>query len=105
MKILSKSSYCNGLQCPKILWLKTHCPEEEAKPSESTQSVFDSGHTVGNYAKKYFGDYVEVPMDFENYSVAFKAAIETTKSLIEKGTPTICEAAFAYKNAICLADI
>jgi hypothetical protein len=104
MKTLSKSSYCNGLQCPKILWLKTHCPQE-AQTSESTQNAFDSGHTVGGYAKTYFGDYVEVPMDFDNYSKSLKVALETTKSLIYKGTQTICEAAFKFENVNCFADI
>jgi hypothetical protein len=104
MKSLSKSSYCSGLQCPKILWLKTNCPEE-AQISESTQNVFDSGHTVGTYAKRYFGVYAEVPMDFDNYSESFQLALETTKSHIAEGTPVICEAAFRHKNAICFADI
>jgi hypothetical protein len=104
MKILSKSSYCNGLQCPKILWLKTHCPEEE-QISEKTQKTFDRGHTVGDYAKKYFGEYVEVPIDFGNFSESFKTALENTKSLIEKETPTVCEAAFSFNNTICFADI
>jgi hypothetical protein len=40
MKILSKSPYCLGLQCPKILWLKTNCPEEE-QISASVQNDFD----------------------------------------------------------------
>ena len=104
MKTLSKSSYCSGLQCLKILWLKTHCPEE-AQISESTQNVFDSGHTVGNYAKRYFGEYVEVPMDYDNFSESFQLALGTTKSHIAAGTPMICEAAFKFQNAICFADI
>ena len=104
MKLLSKSSYCGGLQCLKILWLKTNHPEE-AQISESTQSTFDSGHTVGDYAKKYFGDYVEIPMDFDNFSESFKIALEQTKSHISAGTPTLCEAAFGYKDCICFADI
>jgi hypothetical protein len=104
MKTLSKSSYCSGVQCPKILWLKTHCPDE-ALISESTQNTFDMGHTVGDYAKTYFGDYVEVPMDFEHFSDAFKNAVEATKNHITNGTPTVCEAAFGYKNALCFADI
>ena len=104
MKTLSKSAYCNGLQCLKILWLKTNSPEEE-QISETTQRKFDKGHTVGDYAKKYFGDYVEVPMDFDNFSESFKNALEATKSHIDAGTPTICEAAFTFKNALCFADI
>jgi len=104
MKTISKSSYCSGLQCLKILWLKTHCPEE-AQISESTQNVFDAGHTVGNYAKQYFGDYYEIPMDFGNYNESFTLAVENTKLQIEAGTPTLCEAAFSYKNSICFADI
>ena len=104
MKIISKSSYCSGLQCLKILWLKSNCTEE-AQISESIQNVINNGYMVGNFAKKYFGDYVEVPMDFDNFSQSFKIAQETTKMLINKRTPVICEAAFSYKNTICFADI
>ena len=101
---LTKSLYVDGLQCPKILWLKTHCPEE-AQVSESAQNVFDNGHTVGGYAKRYFGDYVEIPMDYDNFSESFQLALETTKSHIAAGTLVICEAAFKFQNAICFADI
>ena len=104
MQILSKSSYCSGVQCLKILWLKTHCPQE-AQVSESTQKAFDSGHTVGDYAKKYFGSFEEIQMNFDNFSESFKVALEDTKNHINKRTPTICEAAFSYKNTLCFADI
>ena len=104
MKTLSKTSYCSGLQCLKILWMKTH-RKEEAKISKSTQNVFDSGHTVGDYAKTYFGKFVEILVNHDNFAESFKLALEETKSLINERYPTICEAAFKFENTICFADI
>ena len=104
MKTISKSSYCSGLQCLKKLWLKTNCPEEE-QISESAQNVFNNGHTVGNYAKKYFGEYIEVHIDFGNFNQSFPIAQEVTKSHIHQGTPVICEAAFGNQNTLCFVDI
>ena len=31
---LSKSRYCQGLQCPKMLWLQKNKPEEEISLSD-----------------------------------------------------------------------
>jgi hypothetical protein len=40
--ILSKSRYCRGLQCPKILWLDAHKPELR-DDSAIIQSTLDTG--------------------------------------------------------------
>ena len=59
---LSKSRYCSGVQCPKMLWLKENKPEAY-DASCMNQSVLDSGLEVGDLAMGLFGDFVEVPCD------------------------------------------
>ena len=42
---LTKSKYCKGLQCPKILWPDEHHPE--SGEDVASQSVLDNGTRVG----------------------------------------------------------
>ena len=57
---LSKSRYCSGLQCPKMLWLKKNMPEA-FDDACMNQSVLDTGLVVGDLAMGLFGDFTEVP--------------------------------------------
>ena len=59
---LSKSKYCNAVQCPKMLWLKKNKPEE-FDDSVMNQVILDNGSEVGDLAMGLFGEYVEVPFD------------------------------------------
>ena len=43
---LSKSKYCSGVQCPKMLWLKKNQPEEFDE-SVMNESVLETGSEVG----------------------------------------------------------
>lgn len=58
--ILSKSKYCTGLQCPKLLWVnfndKGRLPEWDA----SVQARFDQGHMVGELAKSLYPGGLEI---------------------------------------------
>lgn len=60
-KLLSKTKYLNGLQCPKLLWILFHEPEKIPEPNAATQYIFDQEHMVGELAKKLFPDGVNVP--------------------------------------------
>ena len=95
---LSKSTYCNAVQCPKMLWMKMNKPEE-FDASVMNQGVLDNGSEVGDLAMGLFGDYVEVPYG------DLGGMIEQTKALLETGTPIICEASFAYEGLFCSVDI
>ena len=53
-KLLSKSKYLIGLQCPKHLWLLVHDPSRIPEPDESVQFRFSQGQLVGEMAKKFF---------------------------------------------------
>ena len=60
---LSKSRYCKGVQCPKILWLEHYKPEEKA--DILPESVLENGNRVGDLARRYFGDYSLVEFSFD----------------------------------------
>jgi len=95
---LSKSKYCRGLQCPKILWMEKHMPEEAVDPGN--EAILETGNLVGDLAMGYFGDFTEVP-----YSDDKQDMVDETKRLIECGTENICEASFFFENLYCAVDI
>ena len=95
---LSKSKYCNAVQCPKILWLQKHLPEE-ADTSLTNEALFDTGNQVGDLAMGLFGKFVEVP--FGNLSEMIKA----TQKLISTGEKVIAEASFSFDGNFCSVDI
>ncbi|MBI3931231.1 MAG: DUF2779 domain-containing protein [Chloroflexi bacterium] len=80
-RILSKSSYLNGLQCPRYIWIQFHEPERIPETDPVTQYIFDQGHEVGYLAKDLFPGGIEVPQD------SFVGNIERTKELLEERKP------------------
>ena len=95
---LSKSLYCSGVQCPKMLWLKKHRPEL-FDDSVMNQAVLQAGSEVGDLAMGLFGPYTEVPFG------DLKDMIAETERLLAEGTEIITEASFAYDGLFCSADI
>lgn len=96
---LSKSKYCNAVQCPKMLWMKKNKPEEFDE-SVMNRVILDNGSEVGDLAMGLFGEYVEVPFDRD-----LGKMINKTGELLEAGTSIICEASFAYEELFCSVDI
>lgn len=97
---LSKSRYVTGLQCPKILWMNQHMPEQFDE-SVRDKTRLDVGNVVGDLAMGYYGDFVEVEFDEHG----FEAMAERTRELLDAGERTICEATFIYQDNFCMADI
>ena len=92
---LTKSKYCQAVQCEKILWLNKYRP----LPKEEN-GILKKGIEVGELAKGLFGDYEDVPYD-ENQSVRVKK----TEELLKNKENIITEASFSYKNNFCSVDI
>lgn len=92
---LSKSKYCQAVQCEKILWLNKYKP----LPKDDN-GILKKGKEVGELAKGLFGDYEDVPYD-ENQSVRVKK----TEELLKNRPNIITEASFLYKNSFCSVDI
>ena len=95
---ISKSKYCQCVQCEKIFWLNKYKAESAA--SENNESVFETGKKVGELAKGLFGDYEDIPSDGTLFE-----RIAKTKMLMVAKTKIITEASFAYNNNFCSVDI
>jgi hypothetical protein len=80
-RLLSKSKYLNGLQCPKYLWLLFHDPEKVPEPDEATQYILDQGHVVGELAKRLFPNSVDIPID------DFVENLRQTRELLKNRRP------------------
>ncbi len=98
---LSKSQYIRGLQCHKSLWLYKNNPELRDTPNQAQESLFNTGHNVGELACKLFPNGVEIKFDANN----FEAMVSKTKELIENGTEVIYEATFKENGIFAMADI
>jgi len=98
---LSKSQYIRGLQCHKSLWLYKNKPDLRDAPDEGQQSLFNTGHNVGELAKDLFQNGVEIEFDVSN----FNGMITKTKKLIENGTEVIYEATFNENGIFAMSDI
>ena len=97
-KKISKSKYCKGVQCPKILWLDEHKPE--LGNELDNESVLENGKLVGQLAREYFGDYSLVSFNYD-----FSMMINDTKQLLNAGCGCIAEASFMFDGLFCSVDI
>ena len=95
---ISKSQYCNAVQCPKMLWMKRHMPDE-FDSSVMNEAVLVQGSEVGDLAMGLFGDFIEVP-----YGKPAEM-VEATKALMDANTPIIAEASFSFEGQFCSVDI
>ncbi len=97
---LSKSKYCWGLQCKKILWLEKNKPD--VMTPEDNSSIFEQGNMVNEVARYIFGEHINIEFNEENLSEMVKdtyITIESYKDVV------ITEASFNYKNNFCSVDI
>ena len=97
---LSKSKLIAAWQCVKRLHLEKHHPEY-GEVSARTESLWETGHQVGEIAQQLYGteDSVEIPFDF-------KSMLAETKRLIEGGADfPIFEATFRHENVLIRVDV
>ena len=64
---LSKSKYCKGIQCPKILWMDKYMPAEAG--DTLPESVLANKNRVGDLARGYFGKYALVDYDTDKLAM------------------------------------
>lgn len=103
MANISKSKYVEFCICNKYSWLSKYKSELILEESNTTEFT-DKGKEVGELAKGLFKGFVDVTT-YDGDSLDIKQMLERTKDEINKGTKTICEAAFLYNNAYCAIDI
>ena len=97
-KLLTKSNYLLGLQCPKLLWVAKNDKQRIPEPDKITLKKFSDGHIIGELATRVFPEGQNIPD--EN----FKENLENTKKLISKRIP-LFEPAFMVDNLYSRADI
>ena len=96
---LSKSSYCRGIQCKKILWLEKHKPEEQEQIDN--EKILEQGNNIHEIARYLFGEHINI-----EYRENLSQMIEDTTNTIESyKNIIITEASFNYKNNFCSVDI
>lgn len=95
---LSKSRYCKGIQCPKILWMDENMPEQA--DDVVPENIVKTGTYVGEVARGYFGEFGLVEYSKDKAEMAF-----ATKQLMESGAENIAEASFIYDSLYCAVDI
>ncbi|MBQ0067311.1 MAG: DUF2779 domain-containing protein, partial [Phascolarctobacterium sp.] len=100
---LSKTKYCNGVQCPKMLWLQNNKPE--VAEEIDNEGVFATGHKVGILAQNYFGDYVNAEQFDAEGKQNISLMIEKTKEFMNGNANNIAEAAFVIDGLYCAVDI
>ena len=88
---LSKSRYCKGIQCPKMLWLDAYKPQEAE--DILPESMLANGTLVGDLAGSYFGEYSLVDFSFDKTEMVNK-----TNELMQSGAENIAEAALSTKS-------
>ncbi|MFC1951489.1 DUF2779 domain-containing protein [Chloroflexota bacterium] len=81
MKILSKTKYITGLQCPRLIWTEIHEPAKIPELDPVTQYVFDQGHIVGELAKRLFPDGIDISTE------DFMGNISSTMDLLKERKP------------------
>ena len=94
---MSKSKYCRGIQCEKILWLEKNRPDLIGKKDESRMKT---GQNVGEIAKGIFGDYNDIAYDKD-----MAKRVEMTKDALDDGSEIITEASFLFDDNFCSVDI
>ena len=96
---LTKTKYCNGLQCKKMLWLDEHKPE--VKEEKDVSSLMEQGNLVHEIARYLFGEHINI-----EYTDNLKEMIKDTYHTIESYKDVIItEASFNYNNNFCSVDI
>ena len=74
-KLLTKSNYLLGLQCPKLLWVTKNDKKRFPELSEVEKAKFTSGDIVGELAKKLYSDGIDLS------ELDFKENIDKTKKI------------------------
>ena len=95
---LSKSRYCRGRQCQKMIWMDLYNPDKKTKVDN--EKVIKNADIVKEYAKKLFGKIEKVEFDTE-----ITKKFSYTKELLEKTPNVISDAFFTDDDSFCRVDL
>jgi len=97
-KMLTKSKYLKGLQCPRLLWVKVNDKSRLPEPDANTQKTFDVGEIIGVLATKVFSNGIDLSEQ------EFVENIENTREALDERKP-IFEAGFYPGKLYSRADV
>ena len=70
-KLLTKSNYLQGLQCPKLLWVAKNDKQRIPEPDISVKHNFEMGDIIGVLATKVFPEGTDLAdLDFMDWRVS-----------------------------------
>ncbi len=99
---LSKSRFCAGLQCHRLLWWRVHEPDApELAPGPALTQAFDFGDEVGERAREQFPGGVLV----SERPWSIPRAITATAAALRAGVPTIFEASLEAGGIFVAIDV
>ena len=88
-RILTKSNYLTGLECPKYLWMIFNQPEKKRKITLAEEYKLKEGQIVGEFAKHLFPDGVNIPVEDHSETLRkTKKFLKKKKVLFEAGFQT-----------------
>ena len=101
---LSKSNFVLYKSCPKKMWLHINKPEAEV-PEFGADTHIREGKEVGDLAKQYFNNVIDVTSYKEDGSLDFENMIGLTYQHLLEGNTIIAEATFSINELFCSVDI
>ncbi len=104
MLSISKSKFLSGLQCPRLLWTQYNARDMIPRPGSAQQFIFDTGHLVGDWAKKGYPEGLEITCDLPDGRPDIPATIAETQRLLPLRKP-LFEASFLADGRYVRADI
>lgn len=99
---LSKTRLMSFRQCPRRLWLEKHRPELAEEPP-GQQAAFDTGHEVGDLARRLYDTGGGVLIEYDD---GLAAAMRHTEELLDAGTDQpLFEATFQRDGLLVRTDV
>ena len=99
---LSKSRYISGVQCYLRLWYDSYARDLAPAPDLALQAVFDTGHEVGEIARRRFPGGHLIAHDHRHVPEALE---ETRQIIAAASAPAVFEAAFEHEGVLVRADV
>lgn len=95
--VLTKSKYMVGLKCKRSLWIMFNRKDLIPEVDEFTQFRFDQGLVIGELAKKFYPNGIDIQCE------DFVKNLEESKELLTQRVP-LFEAGFMYDGCFSRAD-
>lgn len=97
-RLLTKSKYLIGLQCPKWLWITLNDKERIPEPDKFAKQKFETGNIIGELAMKLYPEGVDLS------KLGFRENLDQTKEALAE-RKTIFEAGIMKENLFSRADV